>query len=215
MSGEKICVASKSEVLIDYVCKRLEEIGAQNKTYKAHSVDELEECLTVCCPRILIIEASFWFSATPQEILSLLVRFNRLSIYAFGAGDYTDKFIWRIIHAGAYGFLTIRKGRASFRNDLKDVLKGNMVVPPDIEDDKKDVLPETSEKLTPRDLEIIHLLLEEMDNRTIAETLNVKEQAVRNRRSMIYAKVNVDNIVGLIKCLFRKKIITVNEFLAS
>jgi len=121
----------------------------------------------------------------------------------------------RIIRAGIYGFLNIRNGRAIFREELKQALCGKTVIPPELEDNERDFLREPDENLTNRDMELIDLILEEMDNKEIAEALNRGDSTVRNRRSDIYAKVNVKSTIGLLKYLFRRKVITFNDFVAS
>jgi len=78
-----------------------------------------------------------------------------------------------------------------------------------------DCLQELNRRLTRRDMAVIGLICEEMDNETIAVTLTVKEQTIKNRRRGIYTKLNVTNTVGLIKCLFRRGVISVSDFLAS
>ena len=215
ISGEKIVIASSSDALINYVCKRLEEIGAQNKIYRALNESALHECLKRHCPRFLFIEDSFWHSATPLEMQNLVSRYRSLRIYAFCVGDCTVNFKTRVVRVGIDGFLNMRKGRVSFRQELKEALDGKLVIPPEIEGGDFDFLPESNNDLSDRDMEVVSLICEEMENKEIGETLNIKEQSVKNRRSKIYAKANVRNTVGLLKYLFRKRIVDFNDFLTS
>jgi len=214
-NGEKIVIASTSDAFIDYVEKRLEELGERSKIYKAQDENALNECLKINLPQILLIENSFWHNATPLKLLDLINRFGKLRIYVFEVADYTKKFIKRLIRVGINGYLTVRNGRGEFRNELNEALSGKAVIPNEIKADNLDFIPESSEQLTIRDMQIIDLLCEEMDNKEIGETLHIKEQSVKNQKSKIYKKFNVKNTVGLLKCLLRKNIIDVSDFLAG
>ena len=214
-SGDNIVIASTSEALIGYIQKRLEEIGANNTVYKALDEKTLHKCLTHNSPRFLFIENSFWHSATPLELLGLTNKYTSVRVYVFEVADFTENFVKRIVRVGIDGYLSIRKGQPRFRQELKEALNGKFVMPPEIENSGIDFLPETAEEFTVRDMEFISLICEEKDNEEIGKILKIKLQSVKNRRSKMYAKINVRNCVGLLKYLFRKRIIDLNEFLAS
>ncbi len=64
------------------------------------------------------------------------------------------------------------------------------------------------ESLTTREAEILHLLLEDYDNREIAEKLFIAEQTVRNHISVIYRKLGVPDRIHakkLVKTIFSKR----------
>jgi len=216
INKEKILIASSSDNIISYVCKRLEETGVQKKVYRARNEDELRTHLRIQCPGLLFIEDSFWHSATPQELMLLGKRNRRrMWIYVFGVGDSSTKYIKRIIQIGVDGFLNIRNGPVLFRKDLKKALSGESVIPPDIKYDEMDYSLVTGEKLTKHELRVINLIMEGMNNEEIGKTLNIKLQTVKNERSRIYAKTNASNTVGLIKYLFRSETINYKDFVAS
>ena len=216
MNGEeKIVIASTSDTVIDYVSRRLGETGARNEIIRALSEEKLRECLKLHSPRFLFIEACFWHSATPCELLDLIDRYDRVRIYVFGFEEYTEKFLQRILRVGTDGFLAIRRGPEIFKSELRKALEGKLVIPLEIEDVGIDYLPETNVRLTHRDMQVIDLICDEMDNKTIADTLGLDIQTVRNRRSNIYAKINVTNTVGLLKFVFRKNIKDFNEFVKN
>ena len=47
------------------------------------------------------------------------------------------------------------------------------------------------ESLTPREAEVLHLVMDDLDNRQIAERLAIAEQTVRNHVSTLYEKLGV------------------------
>ena len=213
-SEGKIIIASTSDSIIDYVCNRLDEIGAKNEIYRASDGSILCDCLINNSPRILLIENSFWHSATPLELMLLTSRFNTLRIYVFEVADYANSYVKRTMRVGVDGYLTVRKGRTRFRNELKEVLRGNMVVPPEIAYDCFDYFSGIDDHFTKRDFALISLICQELDNKEIGKILKLKVQSVKNRRSKMYAKVNAKNSVGLLKYLFRNRLLDINEFLS-
>ena len=211
---EKIVIASTSDTIIDYVINNLEKIGAVSKIYRAHDQVNLNHHLNVYSPQFLLIENCFWHSATPLELTNLINKYSCLKVYVFEVAEYMDNLIRRTLRVGIDGYLSIRKGQTRFRNELKLALRGKLVVPPEIGDGSYDYIAEIDENLTERDLELITLICQEMDNKEIGKTLKIKVQSVKNRRSKMYAKVNVKNCIGLVKYLFRKKMLDVNDFMA-
>ncbi len=59
------------------------------------------------------------------------------------------------------------------------------------------------ESLTPREKEILELLLEALENRDIAQKLGISEQTVKNHVHNLYEKLDVSNRIQLIKVMGR------------
>ena len=208
---ETLLIVSTSQAIIEYILKRLGEIEIQNKTYTATCHDEFLETLRNHKPNYLLIEGSFYREATPVRLADIAKKYKRLTIIAYGFCEHTEKYLKRLFAVGILGYLDVRKGRVTFKKELKSVLS-----------EKKMNIPQLSmlntytpdhlitADLTVKDMEIIHLIFEELDNKKIAETLNLKIQTVKNRRTAIYRKLQVNNIVGLIKTLVEKGVLTIN-----
>ncbi len=56
-----------------------------------------------------------------------------------------------------------------------------------------------SANLSPREREILRLILEEQSNASIARHLRISERTVETHRKNIYLKTGTTNIVGLVK----------------
>ena len=212
LSIETLLVASTSQAIVDYIIKRITEIEIRNKTYTAISHDELWEALRNHKPNYLLIEGTFYREATPIELSGIAKKYKKLKIVAYGFNEYTEKYLKRLFAVGILGYLDVRKGRAAFKKELKSVLseeKLNVSQLSMLDKSTTDYLE--SAKLTNRDMEIIHLIFEELDNKEIAETLDIKVQTVRNYRAAIYRKLQVNNTVGLIKTLVEKGLVTIGK----
>lgn len=59
--------------------------------------------------------------------------------------------------------------------------------------------PDKPNMLTPREKEILNLIVDELTNREIAERLFISERTVESHRKNIYRKTGQESLVGLIK----------------
>lgn len=58
--------------------------------------------------------------------------------------------------------------------------------------------------LTPRENQIMNLILEENSNASIASKLNISERTVETHRKSIYSKTGAKTVVGLVKIVLEK-----------
>lgn len=58
--------------------------------------------------------------------------------------------------------------------------------------------------LTPRENEIVNLILQEKPNATIATELGISERTVETHRKSIYNKTGAKTVVGLVKMILEK-----------
>lgn len=56
-----------------------------------------------------------------------------------------------------------------------------------------------SSHITPRERQIMDLILDEKSSSQIAEILGISERTVETHRRSIYSKMGVNNVVGLVK----------------
>lgn len=60
------------------------------------------------------------------------------------------------------------------------------------------------DRLTPREHEVLQLILEEKSSVLIAGELGISERTVETYRKNIYAKTGVKTVVGLVKLVYKK-----------
>lgn len=210
-----ILIASTSRPIITGIQNRFVEIEARNKVINAQDSAELHKCLNYYHPKYLLIEASFFHDATPEEILVITKRYIRMRVYVFSYHENSDNYLKRLFRAGIEGYLDMRKGKAVLKDGLKDVLTGKMIIPPQFEGMTFDSLECVKSGLTIRDKELVRLIFEGLNNKSIAGIWHIKEQSVKNHRELIYRKLNTAGIIGLIKQILRKGVMSMDEFLAS
>ncbi|MEP0295578.1 MAG: LuxR C-terminal-related transcriptional regulator [Reichenbachiella sp.] len=61
------------------------------------------------------------------------------------------------------------------------------------------------EQLTPRENQILNLILDERSNNSIAKHLGISEKTVESHRKSIYLKAHTKTVVGLVKKVLKMK----------
>jgi len=95
---------------------------------------------------------------------------------------------------------------------VMDVLAGKIAISPDIDHELalSRLAGESSaaDVLTPREFEVLRLLLAENTTEEIAETLHVSPKTVANLHSLIKDKLGVDSDIELVRLALRQGILT-------
>ncbi len=61
------------------------------------------------------------------------------------------------------------------------------------------------DQLTPRENEIVNLILREKSSAAIAKELGISERTVETHRKSIYNKTGAKTVVGLVKLILKKE----------
>ncbi len=116
--------------------------------------------------------------------------------------DTNQRSIRDAMNSGASGYLLKNVGKEELRKCLKTVSEGGQYFP-DLQITKK----ETDASLfTPRELEILKLVLEEKTSSEIADQLVLSRLTVDTHRKNIGRKTNTNTLIGLINFLHEHKI---------
>ncbi|WP_276481942.1 response regulator transcription factor [Paraflavitalea pollutisoli] len=67
--------------------------------------------------------------------------------------------------------------------------------------------PMEGASLTHRELEVIRLIEQELNNKQIADQLSISERTVETHRKNILRKTNTNNVIGLIKYAYVHKLV--------
>ncbi len=110
------------------------------------------------------------------------------------------------IKAGASGYILKRAAEAELISAIHIIMRGDVYVDPSMvrallsEPDKPaPAQPETSETLTPRETEVLRLIVEGYTNRQIGEALNISVRTVEGHRANILAKLGLHSRVELVR----------------
>jgi DNA-binding NarL/FixJ family response regulator len=154
--------------------------------------------MDVRMPRMDGVEATRQIHAIlPQVRIVMLTTFD------------DDEYVKLSLAHGAIGYLLKNRPPAELIASIRAVRSGILQIDPAVtktlihdvdtrERDKDEFMRELS-SLTPREREVLRLLVEACDNRQIASRMNVAEQTVRNYISTIYSKLGIVNRIEIMK----------------
>jgi two-component system, NarL family, invasion response regulator UvrY len=121
-------------------------------------------------------------------------------------------FAVQAIRAGARGYVTKTSPPETLVRAVMDVLAGKIAISPDIDHELalSRLAGESSaaDVLTPREFEVLRLLLAENTTDEIAETLHVSPKTVANLHSLIKDKLGVGSDIELVRLALRQGILT-------
>ncbi len=122
-----------------------------------------------------------------------------------------DEYVHAALGHGAIGYLLKNRPPIELISSIRAVRSGIMQIDPSVSEVLINREYESSERdeeialamrtLTPREKEVLHLVIQAFDNRQIADTLSVAEQTVRNYISTIYGKLGVSNRMDVLRIM--------------
>jgi two-component system, NarL family, invasion response regulator UvrY len=119
------------------------------------------------------------------------------------------------IKAGARGFVTKCSPPEALVVAVYDVLKGRIALSADINHELAQThlskRPSAADVLTPREFEILRMLLEEKSAEEIAETLHLSPKTVANTRYLIKEKLDVRSDIELVWLSLRQGLLTLPQ----
>jgi DNA-binding NarL/FixJ family response regulator len=121
-------------------------------------------------------------------------------------------FAIQAIRAGARGYVTKTSPPEALVAAALEVLSGRIAVSPDIDHELalSRLVGETviADVLTPREFEVLRMLLAERTTVEIAEALHLSPKTVANLHSLIKDKLGVDSDIGLFRLAVRQGVLT-------
>ena len=127
------------------------------------------------------------------------------------SGNIAD--INKMLDVGISGYVLKNVGNQELIEAIHKVAQGKMHFSDDVTEEmvkNKHAKPEKNEeqvKLTERELEILKLIVQELNNAEIADKLFISERTVETHRKNMIRKFNTKTIVGLIKYAMDHKLI--------
>jgi DNA-binding NarL/FixJ family response regulator len=113
-----------------------------------------------------------------------------------------DQYVFEAIKAGARGYLLKDVDEQDLVDAVRAVFRGEALINPSLAANLLDEFRRLSqaadeagepENLTQAEMDVLRLVAQGADNRTVAERLILSERTVANRLSTIYSKLHVNN----------------------
>jgi two-component system NarL family response regulator len=117
--------------------------------------------------------------------------------------------VYQALHAGAAGYLLKDAGREELLAAIHQVHAGKKWIQPSIQG----LISERADRpdLTPRELEVLRLLVAGLTNREIASVLGNSENTVRNHTISIFAKLYVSDRAEAVGAALQRGIVVPNN----
>lgn len=119
--------------------------------------------------------------------------------------QFNEEYAWQALRAGATGYLQNDAGLAELEMAIRAVAKGQTYVSPSISkhvvgkyvrQKNNDVI---SEKLTPRQQQILKMVVEGLSTREVAQRLSISIRTVETHRFQLMERLGIRNVAGLVR----------------
>jgi NarL family two-component system response regulator LiaR len=117
------------------------------------------------------------------------------------------------VKAGAIGYLFKDTQAAELRKAIKAAAAGQVQLSPQASAAlvQKVLVPETTQALTERETEVLHLLAQGQSNKEIARTLRVVEDTAKTHVRHILSKLGVQSRMQAVLCAIRLGLVSANS----
>jgi len=202
----KLILADDHDILLDSLEGLLKSEEDFNVIGKVNSGEELIERVKISVPDLCIMDMDMPGMNGMVASEKLLSDYPEINILILSMHSETS-LIKNMVKLGIKGYLTKTCDRDEFIFAIRQILKGKSYFSNEVLASvaKKETPSTESEallkigKLSDREREIVRLVCEGMTNKQIGEKLFLSHKTVDNHRTSIMRKLDVHNVVELIR----------------
>lgn len=144
--------------------------------------------------------------------LTRMVKAAHPEIHVLALSMHGDRqTIQEMLGAGISGYVLKNTGRAELLEALTRISAGGMFFSQDVSVEllkpmtlPQPHIPDPDIKLTTREIEIVQLIANELNNAQIGEKLFISERTVETHRKNIFHKTKTKSVAGLVKLAIEK-----------
>ena len=208
-------VVSRATNLFSHLKKRFEQLGFADVTVTGVEKDGLYMLISELKPRLVIVGAEFYLSATPYMMSDLLRRFKGLNVVAVSVSlvPYPADRAMSFIVNGVKSYITILDGLEQFYKGLDLVKEGKSFVSASVQEriEIRNELPRPATEVTDRELEVLRFMRNGFTGLEIADALAVSLRTVNFHKREMYGKFSVRNESELIRVADTLKLVKEDE----
>ena len=153
-------------------------------------------------PDIALIDLRMPPGMSGLDLIHKLIRVVKNTRFIILSMHNDKRYIKDAMNAGASGYLLKTSGKTELMNCLSKVMKGEKYFPPSLINPKTEIKP----LFTPREFEILKLIIAEYTTAEIATELCLSPLTVETHRKNIGRKTNTNTGLGLLKFLHENHI---------
>jgi DNA-binding NarL/FixJ family response regulator len=206
-------VVSRAANLFSYFKKRFEELGFARVTVTGADKDGLVMLINEMKPRLVIIGAGFYQSATPYMACDLLRRCKGVNIAVISIARYPADLALSFIVNGVKSYITVYDGIEQFYQGLGSVRAGESFISPSVRKrmEIRNELPPAASEVTGRELEVLRFVRNGFTGPEIAGELAVSLRTVNFHKGEMYKSFSVRNENELIRVADYLKLVKEDE----
>lgn len=161
---------------------------------------------------VLLADVTMPFLTGIDLVLQLRGGFPSLPVLMLTVSDDPDT-IRRAFQAGAAGYVLKTAGRSELERAIGTVARGDRYFSDPVlnrliyREEPGEAPAELPQQVTPRELEVIRLIAQELSTSEIAERLFLSTGTVETHRHNILRKLGVKNSIGIIKYAMQHKLV--------
>lgn len=209
-----IFIADDNRLLREGLASMLDEIEDISVVGMASSGNQALEQIKKLLPEVALIDIGMPDKDGLDVTLALNKEFPAIKVIILGMPDLTDEIV-ACIEAGASGYVLKEASFEYLVESIYSVHRGEPFCSPRVAASlfsrvaelTRDRIPESSIKLTPREVEVINKIADGLANKKIAQLLFIEEQTVKNHIHNILDKLQLHNRLEAVQYARERKLL--------
>jgi len=194
----KVLVADDHELIIDGFVTVIENYDASIECYRATNKFELFETLESVSVDMLFQDVMFGKNDARSFIKEIKEKYPELKIIIISTLEDNNT-VETLLKQGVDGYLAKSDSSNEIISALKAVSEGKTFISNNLKKQGTTSLRKNTIILTPREKEVLSLILQEKTTKEIADKVCLSEKTVENHRANLFIKFGVKNLAGLVK----------------
>lgn len=194
----KVLVADDHELIIDGFVTVIENYDASIECYRATNKFELFETLESVSVDMLFQDVMFGKNDARSFVKEIKEKYPELKIIIISTLEDKNT-VETLLKQGVDGYLAKSDSSNEIISALKAVSEGKTFISNNLKKQGTTSLRKNTIILTPREKEVLSLILQEKTTKEIADKVCLSEKTVENHRANLFIKFGVKNLAGLVK----------------
>lgn len=194
----KVLVADDHELIIDGFVTVIENYDASIECYRATNKFELFETLESVSVDMLFQDVMFGKNDARSFVKEIKEKYPELKIIIISTLEDNNT-VETLLKQGVDGYLAKSDSSNEIISALTAVSEGKTFISNNLKKQGTTSLRKNTIILTPREKEVLSLILQEKTTKEIADKVCLSEKTVENHRANLFIKFGVKNLAGLVK----------------